>query len=232
MSEDEGRFRVDFDAEVLGRSEFSPDYLVADELARGEMPRGAMVMYERAWRIGHKRGEVWARIDNPYFNRTWRHFCSHQHTPNAESVAEYPGVLRQGSVVWLAHPVFTAYRKLGQQFLRDVIGNAIDLLLGERTLTVGLPSCGRCSLMRQEGQKRYVLHLLYATPINRGENINVIEDVVPIYEVECAVRVEEEVRRVMLVPQGEEVAFEAGDEQVVFTVPKVELGQMVVIEVG
>ena len=103
---------------------------------------------------------VLAHRAKPYFNRTWEHFCSHQHTPD-EAQIEYPAATSNGRVAYFAHEIFTRYRKYGQPLYRDLVADAInDLLKKPATEFEGLPSQARTALTRQEEYSRYVLHLL------------------------------------------------------------------------
>jgi hypothetical protein len=172
----------------------------------------------------------------PYFNRRWDHFCSHQHTPDAE-VAEFPAVTATDSIVYFAHNIFTAYRQLGQPLYRDLVQDAIRLLLGDLSLQSNLPTAARVSLMRQESENRYVLHLLYAVPVKRGADasvyatgvqaVEVIEDLVPLHDIECRVRVPQEIKGVRLAPSGENIEYSMQDGVVTFTVPKLLCHQMI-----
>jgi hypothetical protein len=79
-------------------------------------------------------------------------------------------------------------------------------------------------------QSRYVHHLLYAAPVKRG-SVEVIEDIVPLYDIEVTLRLPESPRRVYLAPQLAELPFTASGGEVSYRVPKLECHQMVVIEV-
>ena len=175
------------------------------------------VIYEHAQRVRLRDADLLADAWRPYFNRTFRHFCSHQHTPPSEP-AGYPAALRKGSILYFAHPVFTAYRNKGQQLLRDYVWDLIAHVYGRRDLEVWLPSSGRVSLMRQEAEKRHILHLLYATPINRGRGIEVIEDIVPLFSVEVSARLA--ASRARLIPQGDEPPLRRVGDRIEFTVPR------------
>ena len=63
----------------------------------------------------------------------------------------------------------------------------------------------------------------------RGKNTEVIEDIVPLYNVDVSVKCNKP-KRVILVPQNEEISFNYSDGRVSFTVPKVEIHQMISIE--
>jgi hypothetical protein len=172
-----------------------------------------------------------ARVD-PYFNRAWNHFCSHLHTPDNKT-SEFPAVTKCDQVIYFAHHIFTRYRLYGQPLYRDFVKDAISMLLPE----VDFPTAGRVSLMQQENENRYIIHLLYATPVLRGgrggENaraVEVIEDIVPLYEVHCKVRVPETVHAARLAPSGEDLKFILRDDVLEFCVPHLRYHQMVVLE--
>jgi hypothetical protein len=152
---------------------------------------------------------------------------SHQHTPPAEP-AGYPAAIRKGNILYFAHPVFTAYRNKGQQLARDYVWTLISRVYGRLDVEVGLPSAGRVSLMRQEAQRRHILHLLYATPIARGRGIEVIEDIVPLFDVPVSLKLK--ARKVTLVPEGTGLPFTRRKGRIEFTVPRLELHQMITLE--
>jgi hypothetical protein len=67
--------------------------------------------------------------------------------------------------------------------------------------------------------KRYVVHLLFASPIQRG-NCEVIEDLVPLYEVPVRVDVPARIQRATLIPAMQELALEKRVEGVQVVVPE------------
>jgi hypothetical protein len=87
-----------------------------------------------------------------------------------------------------------------------------------------------------------VLHLLYATPVKRGaaqsqwasgtQSVEVIEDLVPLHDISCEVRVGESVSFVTLEPQGQALPFKQTEAAVRFTVPRLLCHQVVAIQVG
>ncbi len=224
------RFLVDVGAKPLGPSPWQPDYvqLVSGaSLPREGLVENPFVMYERAQRVKAKDAEVLAQAWRPYFNRDYRHFCSHQHTPPSEP-AGYPAAIRKGRVLYFAHPVFTNYRNKGQQLARDYVWRLIADTYGRLDVEVGLPSAGRVSLLRQEAHRRHILHLLYAVPINRGRGIEVIEDIVPLFNVPVSLKLK--ARKVALVPEGTPLPFTRRKGRIEFTVPRLELHQMVALD--
>jgi len=220
-------FLVDVGAEPHGDSPWCPDYVLAGEAVREGLVEHPFVLYERAQRVRVTDAEVLAEAWRPYFNREFRHFCSHQHTPPAEP-AGYPAAIRKGKVLYFAHPVFRNYRNKGQQLARDYVWNAVAHVYGRLDVEVGLPSMGRVSLMRQEAEGRHILHLLYAAPIARGRGIEVIEDIVPLHDIPVSLRLD--ASKVILAPEGTELPFERIGDRIEFIVPRLELHQMVVLD--
>jgi hypothetical protein len=237
MNAQNTRFVLDAGLDIEGQSEYNPDYIVpGDELPTSPV-RQRFVIHGGAWQVRpHEGTRVLAQRAVPYFNRRWDHFCSHQHTPDAE-VAEFPAVTSNGSIVYFAHDIFTAYRQLGQPLYRDLVQDAIRLLLGDLSVQSNLPTAARLSLMHQENEKRYVMHLLYAVPVKRGADagargpgmqaVEIIEDLVPLYDIECSVRVPQKIEGVRLAPSGAEIEYSQDGERVNFTMPKLLCHQMV-----
>jgi hypothetical protein len=241
MTLDATAFALPLGLNVIGRGISDPDYILPTEHTPTPPVRGPFVIHEGAWNVQPATDAgylVMAHRADSYFNRTWDHFCSHQHTPD-EKLNPYPALIANGSIAYLAHNLFTRYRQYGQPLYRDLVQDALTHLLGAPSVEVSLPTAGRTSLMRQEAEGRYVLHLLYAVPVKRGANrsewasplqmVEVIEDLVPLRDVTCAVRVSEPVAAVTLAPQGEPLPFALEDGVVRFTVPHLYCHQMVTL---
>jgi hypothetical protein len=84
--------------------------------------------------------------------------------------------------------------------------------------------------MNQAGESRYVCHLLYATPVRRGTGVEIIEDIVPLYNIALTLRTDKPIKRVYLAPTGEELPFVAENGSVTLTVPAIDCHQMVVFD--
>ena len=100
----------------------------------------------------------------------------------------------------------------------------------DKTLTTNLGSLGVVTLMDQYSQHRYVNHLLYATPVKRGQRVEVIEDIEPVYGTEVTLKLYAKPKRVYLAPQMQDIDFDYSDGVLTYTVDKFECHQMVVID--
>ena len=197
--------------EKIAPSEFNNDYIRCD-LEDNVTP---FLSYSSAYKVKCD-GEVLADVYEPYFNRTWRHFCGHKNTPFRTEKAEYPALVRKGNVVYFAHPVFEAYNKSGNYVLERYIMKGIDLVYDRGIRIENLPSCGRVRLRKSEKNKFFALHVLYAPPINRG-NVCLLEDFPTLHDVKLTVRVDENIKEVIMEPEGERLEFTQSGNELTFT---------------
>ena len=222
MAEDREAFLVPLGVDHEGLSPYQPDYIEPADPFAPESVHTPFVMYMASQRIRVNDGVSLGRVYDPYFNRTYGHFCSHQHTPFRPEPSGYDAGVMSGRILYFAHPVFSIYRAYGAVIVKEFIVNAIRRFMGNGTrLSVsGLPSQGRVTLMRQREEERYVLHLLYANTILRGGEVTldggtragrsaleVIEDLNPAGPVHIELNLPENIRSVRLVPEGTELAF-------------------------
>ena len=205
------------------------DYILPQgEIGRG-LPPTEHVMYIRGMDVKARDGvEVLAPVFPSYFDRTWDHFCSHRQTPSA-GVPGNPGIVRSGSVIYFSSPVFTLYDRVAPYWCKRLLLNALDMFLPQPLVRHGGPSTLFVTLNEQAGQERQVLHLLHYVPERRGTQFDIIEDVIPLYDVPISLRVPAAVASVVTAPGGELLPFTVESDRITFTVPKVMGHQMVEI---
>ena len=133
--------------------------------------------------------------------------------------------MRKGTRVYLAHPLCRMYHEWGAQLLRELFVSALRLVYQPR-YQAALPNMARTRLTRQPG--RYVFHAAYASPVRRGR-ISVLEDMVPLHDVEVEITLPETVRDVRLVPEGTSLAFTVDGDVLRFAIPCVKCHQAVEI---
>ncbi len=229
-------FVLDFGVEYLGKGKFNPDYLVPKfELATG---KSAHVMYGQSHRIKQVKGELFAEKEGTYFNRDVYSFCSHQHTPNDPQTREAAAVISDNTA-YISWEIFSDYAKNGSLHNKELVLHALDQLLGEeKTIQTNFPDRGVTTLTYQKDHDRYIQHFVFAHTTNRGQysfggntsTVEVIEDVVPVYDIEVSVKVEKAITKVSLAPQMIEIPFIQEKNGVRYTVPKVDCHQMTVLE--
>jgi hypothetical protein len=198
----EGKPVFDMGADYIGKARFDVDYTVVREaIGEGIVP-SPFLNYSPALRVRpYKSTEILATIREPYFSRTIKHYCSHKNTPYTLEDATHPAVIRTKNVVYIAHDLDVQYYREGARLHRDLFMNALKLIRQNPFVTAALPSMGRMNLLHQPEQKRYVVHLLYASPIQRGA-VRVVEDLLPLYNIPVSVDFPREITRAYLIPSG------------------------------
>ncbi len=224
----DNKFFLDFGGEFLSENEFEPTYFVpAFETVNGNTE---YIMKCKSFRFDAKDCEIEAYVQNPYFNRTREHFCSHAHAPNNPD-EQFPAVVIKNNIAYIGWDVFTAYAEHGHLCFKEIFTHVLNKLMGDDfTINVNIPDKAVVTYTRQEKEKRNILHLLFAHTTVRGEDTEVIEDTVPLYNVKCEIKASEKPSKVILEPQGKELSFEYAENKVKFIVPEVDIHQMISIE--
>ena len=226
LYENSNEFCLNLGAERIKENPYKPDYFRPLEKIK-DMGDTGYIMHGNGEKIRCIGNELGIR-ENPYFNRTRAHFCSHQHTPNS---CEYGGAgMTEGKDgIYIAWNIFADYAQSGELHLKQMAIFALDrLLYSAKTLKTNLPAQGIVTLMKQSD--RLICHLLYASPVKRGNGIEVIEDIVPIYNVELAIKTDKKINKVYLAPQKEDIDFTYENGYISVKLDKIECHQMVVFE--
>ena len=222
-----------------GISCYSPDYIKPDASVVPPYVKSPFVMYLKGERIQKETGISLGKVYDPYFNRTFEHYSSHQHTPYVDEPTAFDCGVLGDDILYFAHPVFAIYRAFGQVVLKEFVGRTIKKFMGDALqISCTMPSQGRITLMKQPD--RTILHCLYANKILRGgevtlsggttagrQAIEVIDELTPCPPFTVSLKTETPVKSVRLVPGGEVLNFEVKGERIEFQVPSFVCHQMI-----
>jgi hypothetical protein len=89
---------------------------------------------------------------------------------------------------------------------------------------------GIVTLQEQFVFNRKIVHLLYASPVRRGKQIEVIEDIPTFYDVSLTIRSNKRPSKVYLAPQLTPLSFDYQDNKITYTVPELTCHQMIVMQ--
>jgi len=211
-----------------GLSPYTVTYIrFGKEIAAG-VPPTDHVMYDQGVRVLAAAGtKVLARVVEPYFERAWNHFCSHNQTPG-DKVTPYAAATLKGGAACIPLPIFGAFARHGNYPYRLLVQKMLDLLLPEPILKVDGPTGMETSVMRQG--RRTIVHLLYYAAERRAQNLDIIEDIVPLANVAVALKLAKPPREAYLAPSRQPLSFEYSDGYARVTVPEVRGHEMVVFE--
>lgn len=212
----------------LGMSPFNTTYIRFGKEIALDVPPGDHVMYETAVRvIPVKSTAAVARVVEPYFERTWEHFSSHFQTPG-DKLTKYAAATLNHRSAYIAAPIFGAYARHGNIPYRLLVRNLLEKLLPDPLLRVAAPAATEATVTRQPN--RTIVHLLHYTPERRTDRLDLIEDVIPLFDLRLSLKMERSPKRVYLAPQEVAVAFEHLAGRVNLRVPEVCGHAMIVFE--
>jgi hypothetical protein len=108
------------------------------------------------------------------------------------------------------------------------VRNIVSRLLPEPLLRIDAPSSTEATMMRQKN--RTIVHILQYTPQRRTQKLDLLEDIVPIFDVPLSVKLAKAPKRVYLAPEEATLPFEYLRGRVNLRVPRVDGHAMVVFE--
>lgn len=220
-------FAVDLGIKYLGQCGFTPSYMKPCYYIKdsGDSP---LIMYSQAHKIENINAQVIVERQMPYAKREGRVFSSHQHFPSS-LVSDGPGITINGNGAYIGWNIFEDYYKTGELHMKNVVLDILDRITGKKTLSCNMPTQGIVTLNRQPEKNRYVLHALFAQLIKRG-NIQVIEDNIPLFNINFTLNIPEKAKRIYKAPQNEAIPFTSQNGAVSFTLDRIDIKQLIVIE--
>ncbi|MFA6291687.1 MAG: alpha-amylase family protein [Victivallales bacterium] len=212
-----------------GESPFTCTYMrFQGDFAKGIAANSDHVMYEKGLRLKAKPGaEGFVRIIEPYFERSWEHFSSHNQTPG-DKISPYVAAVRKGQIITCAFPVFKTYGSHGNLASRHLIAKMMGLLLPEPLLRVSAPSFVETTVTRQA--KRTIVHLLSYAPVRRTPNLDIVEEASLVRDLPISLRLPNAPKKVMLQPAGEEISFKYNKGYAELVLPELNGHAMIVFE--
>lgn len=226
-----------------GESPFTPDYIKVESDLVPEYVKTPFVMYQNGERIKALDGKSLGKVYDPYFNRTYAHYSSHQHTPYIDEPTQYDCGVMTADMLYFSHPVFSSYRSYGAVVLKGFIAGAIRKFMGDDLqIVTTMPSQGRMTLTKQTD--RYVLHALYANTILRGgkvdmgnwnfvgrDPIEIIDELNPSPAVRCSLKLDQPVLSVRIVPENIDLPFRNENGRVEFEIPSFICHRMIELQI-
>lgn len=222
--------RMNFGVNIAGDCGYSPTYAINRD---GEYSSPA-VMYGKAYKYtltgAESEYKILADRVNPYFNRDMLHFSSHQHTPYDISKKEY-GIVRYGGIIYCGWEIFSEYAAHGSITTKELVFMMMEELIGnKKTLSTNLGAQGIVTVRKQDNEHRYIVHTLYASPVKRGNGIEIIEDLLPVYDTSIKIRVPIP-KRVYLAPQNKDIEFTYDNGVLTYTIENFQCHQITVVDV-
>jgi hypothetical protein len=107
--------------------------------------------------------------------------------------------------------------------------NALNLLLPDPLVRHDGTTTLLVTVNEQSSENRWVVHLLHYIPERRNQQIDTIEDVIPLYDVKISIK-SPKIKAVRCVPEQEPLPFNQKNERVEFVLPRLVGHQMIALE--
>jgi hypothetical protein len=219
-------YGIDYQRESV----YDRDFILPNDRIGKNLYKEEYVMYLRGMEIKTKEAETLMHSVEPYFNRQGNKFCSHQHTPSSGKLG-YPAVTKKNNVIYFSHPIFRIYRKNCAKWCKEIMKDAIELLLRDKLITHNGPATLITALNEQPDKNREVLHLLHYITEKRSEDIYIIEDIIPIYNTEFKIYVgDKNIKCIKAIDKHQDIHFQRLDKSVIFNLDKIEGYKVISIE--
>lgn len=205
----------------LGEAPYSPDFIwPVEHLAKG-LASAEHVMYDRGTLIEADADALFIqKVIPPVFNRTFEHFCSHLHSPSGRK-ERYPGIVETEQTVYFIHPVFTTYQTWAPRWYKKLIANELERLLPDPLVRHNGPSTVQVTLLRQQKENRDILHVLHYIPVKKCKNLEIVEDISPLYKLTLKMKAEYEVEQIYTVPEKKQIPFQQKNGMISFTLEEI-----------
>lgn len=215
-----------YGVEFIGNSKYYREFVMPNNVIGKNLPKEEFVLYTNGYDVKPVNCDVLMDKIKPFFNREGNTFCSHQHAPSSGEKT-YPQVTKNGDVLYFSHPIFSLYRKNAASWCKEMVKDAIDLLLSDKLVSHNGPSTVITSLNEKNGD--YILHVLHYITEKRSEDIFTVSDIIPLHNLTFKIFVD--TRAVSsVVGTNENIAFTQNGKYIEFTMDKLEGNALVVIK--
>lgn len=211
-----------------GDSPFKTTYLRFMDRAADGVPATDHVIYEPGFRMTPTgRTRTLVRVVEPYFERTWQHFCSHRQTP-PDKLTRFAAATQRGRVITIAYPIFKAYGTHGNLAFRHLIRAALTRLIPAPLVRAQGPSYLEVCVHRQGPHT--VVHALSYCPIRRTQNLDIVEEPAVVPKLPLSVKLAHAPQKVTLQPQGERLTFKYHGGRAEVVIPELRGHTLIVFE--
>lgn len=218
------------DLTPIAVDKYDVDFIrVGSKLSEGVPTDFDFAMYGSGVYTLLREGEILAKIREPYFRRSPKTYTSHTYTP-ASRDSESPAIAlsRDGNVMYIYSPIFSAYFKHGYWIYRAILRNCLNLMLRERLVAPTLPPSTEAYLWRRGDS--LVLHLLSYQSIRIGRHPEYMTDYTPYSSLRLRIKSHNEPRRVYSMLSGRKLEFRFAEGQVEAVVERPSIYEVVVLE--
>lgn len=136
--------------------------------------------------------------------------------------------------VYFIHPLFQIYHEKCPKWCKTLFNDVLNLIGLERLIFIqNAPNTLTATMNYQPQENRIVIHLLHFIPVRRSQTFDIIEDVIPLFNLHCSISTNgRDVSRVALVPQGQLLDFTQQQQRISFVIPSLFGHQMIEVKLN
>jgi hypothetical protein len=165
---------------------FRPGFVQASaDFAAGLADRQFVVYAPFVGLVPQADSTVLGELYQPYFTRTFAHFCSHAHAP-VEGRSGLAAVLQRGNVIQFAPSVFAEYAEHPALEVKALVSAALNRLLPVPLVSLVGPSSVQVHAL--ENGEDLIVHVMHYLPERRGTRLDIVEDRLPVRATTLTVR--------------------------------------------
>lgn len=176
----------------------------------------------------------------PLYQRNFEHYYGHFQAPIGKKDKNHPIAIFSNNIVYISHPLFQMYKQQGSLAYKALIESAINLMIGNDKFIEyeNLPTTADVVLNYQPSQNRLVLGMLNYIPRRSSTNIDVVQDVTPIYDIKLKINwknilqklgLTKKIKSIVLATTNEKISFTDEHSNIRITVPCINGYEFVVI---
>lgn len=216
---------------MKGSSFWDRDYIYPNDQIGAKLPREEHVMYEQGMAVEPITSEEILETREPYFNRKGKFYYGHQHAPSTGKKG-VPAATRKDNCIYFSHPIFKIYRDYAPRWVKEIISDALHLLLPEPLV---LKPQDKPSLSAQlhfaPTKNTFLLHLLDYPLKKNAVNLYTIDERMQLINQKFTVNVgTHQVQKIKLLRSEKEIPFTQEENKVTFTVPELNGYEIVKIQ--
>ncbi|GAB4527661.1 MAG: hypothetical protein OHK0046_45710 [Anaerolineae bacterium] len=187
------------------------------------------VFYEQAYQVqAAEDAQRLGSLSAALFSRTWDRFMGHQHAPVGDPL-HTPLAVQSAQVLYLAAPVFSAYRNWDYWVYRVLVGQLLAAFMPPRLIETHAPAWVEFSLHTQAPARQFV-HVVCYHARRTWQAIPHVDQGGMTTGVSVRLRREKAPDRVYLAPEGTPVAFTWEDGVVDIALPPLGVYTVLVVE--
>ena len=141
----------------------------------------------------------------------------------------YPGIVETENTAYFIHPIFTTYQNWAPAWYKKILRNELDRMLPNPLIQHNGPSTTQVTVLDQEQENRRIVHVLHYVPVKKCKNLEIVDDIIPLYNLKITMTEEREVEKIYTIPDKQEVPFVQDGKKLEFTLKEIKGHQMTAV---